>query len=294
MARLQLVARPLGGSSRGGHFSVLLSSQRHHRGRKPTRSGSCIRRLTTSTRHASDKLRHMEFGLVLGLISMAAAAFVMLEHGRKQRAKEADEGTALTTAVGQVLEQWTTERLPAGGVVYNLDEIDPRPLGIRLVRGEILHAFADAKRYEYKRDGRFAVGAVRVSVPIIKGVRLQSYRGRAHAPKSWVGADEGRLFVTDRSIIFDGRTRNLRTTLGQILKFDWGPDGITIEPKRGAIQRYELDVDPKFAAALLVVMAEPAEAPSDPSTQPTSVPEPAVTDDALRTDADGVKIYEID
>jgi hypothetical protein len=137
--------------------------------------------------------------------------------------------------------------------------------------------------------------------PSLRGVRVQAFRGRVHAPKSWTEEEQGRLYLTNRAVIFDGPTRNVRTTLGQIFKYDWSPNGITIEPQRGAIQRYEFEIPPSFAAALLVIMSSDTikESPSKPEKrvsepEPSTRPEPESFDDAVGTDARGVKIYEIE
>ena len=245
-------------------------------------------------------LDRMEVLGVIVVLGIAGLVFAILRASRISK-EEAEEASAFVRHVQKMLDKWTTDRDADGMATFSLKEIDASQYGIRLVRDEQLYGAVDAKRFAFKRDGNFTIGAVRLSVPVVKGIRVQAFRGRVHTPKSWTEEEQGRLYLTNRAVIFDGPTRNVRTTLGQIFKYDWSPNGITIEPQRGAIQRYEFEVPPSFAAALLVIMSSDTikESPSKPEKrvsepEPSTRPEPESFDDAVGTDARGVKIYEIE
>src|SRR5688572_5483310 len=116
----------------------------------------------------------------------------------------------------------------------SLAVIDATQAGVRLGRGEALVAVVpDVKLLELRSDGRVAGRGVSVSIPIVKGVRYRAFSGRYARSKSWQVVDTGRLLISSKNLIFDGRQANKRLPLSEVMTWGWGPRQLEFEKSSG-------------------------------------------------------------
>jgi len=132
----------------------------------------------------------------------------------------------------------------------SLPALDPIEYSYRPASGERLVAVeTSVSRLELKSTGRYASGALSVSIPIMKGVRYRASTGRIASQKEWQVTDKGRLLLTDKAIAFEGSTRNERIPWSQISEIELMLDGYRIARRTGPPRVFAVDKpEPRFAA----------------------------------------------
>lgn len=144
---------------------------------------------------------------------------------RKSRRVKAER---LQSSIDHAIDQLTD------GNSASFEALDAVEYGYRPVSGEtLLQVHNGLRRMEMKSTGRYSHSGTSVSVPITKGVRIRVGGGSVARGKSYQEIDTGRLLVTDKALVFEGRTRNDRWTWGQIADVDICRDGYAIHRRRG-------------------------------------------------------------
>lgn len=107
---------------------------------------------------------------------------------------------------------------------------------IVLQRGEVCHAVADAVWMELRtRTERVNYGGPVISVRICKGVRYRvgSVRVQRITRDELTPIDQGRLYVTNKRLIFDGAKKNTAIRYSSLIAFEPFGDGVVLEKASG-------------------------------------------------------------
>ena len=107
---------------------------------------------------------------------------------------------------------------------------------INLQRGETCHAVVDATWMELRtRTERINYGGPVASIRICKGVRYRvgSVRVQRITREELTEIDRGRLYLTNKRVIFDGTKKNTTIRLSGLLSFTPFSDGVVLEKASG-------------------------------------------------------------
>lgn len=132
---------------------------------------------------------------------------------------------------------------------------------INLQRGETCHAVADATWMELRtRTERINYGGPVASIKICKGVRYRvgSVRVERITREELTEIDRGRLYLTNKRVIFDGSKKNSTVRLSSLLSFTPFSDGVVLEKASGksphlAVQNVDMEI---FHVTLGAVLAQ--------------------------------------
>ena len=130
---------------------------------------------------------------------------------------------------------------------------------INLQRGEICHAAANATWMEMRtRTERINYGGPVASIRIMRGLsyRVGSVKVQRITRNELTQIDEGRVYVTNKRVIFDGSLKNTAFRLSSVLSFSPYSDGVALEKSSGRSPHLILDGDiEQFHAVLGAVLA---------------------------------------
>lgn len=107
---------------------------------------------------------------------------------------------------------------------------------ISLQKGETCHAVADAIWHEMRtRTKRINYSGPVASIRICKGLRYRvgSVQVQRVTRDDMVEIDRGRLYVTNKRVIFDGAKKNITIRLSALLSFSPYSDGVVLEKASG-------------------------------------------------------------
>jgi hypothetical protein len=132
---------------------------------------------------------------------------------------------------------------------------------INLQRGETCHAVADAVWLEMRtRTVRTNYSGLSTSIRICKGVRYRvgTVRAQRITRDELTEIDRGRLYVTNKRVIFDGAKKNSTIRRSGLLAFTPFADGVVLEKASGKpshllVQSADMEV---FHATLGAVLAQ--------------------------------------
>jgi hypothetical protein len=147
---------------------------------------------------------------------------------------------ALARALGTSLsfDAATQQTLDRYALLWHIEngQLPAVTVPIVLQRGEICHAVADAVWMEMRtRTERVNYGGPVMSVRICKGVRYRvgSVRVQRITRDELTPIDQGRLYVTNKRIIFDGAKKNTAIRYSSLIAFEPFGDGVVLEKATG-------------------------------------------------------------
>lgn len=172
---------------------------------------------------------------------------------------------ALARSLGVALEighetQRTMDRL---ALLWRIENGQPPvyAVPVNLQRNETCHAVVDATWMEMRtRTERINYGGPVASIRICKGVRYRvgSVRVQRITREELTEIDRGRLYVTNKRVIFDGGKKNSTIRLSSLLSFTPCSDGVVLEKASGKsphllIQSADMEI---FHVTLGAVLAQ--------------------------------------
>lgn len=147
---------------------------------------------------------------------------------------------ALATALGASLsfDQATQGLLDRYSLLWDIDNgnLPSIPVPLVLQRGEVCHATASAVWLEMRtRTERVNYGGPVASIRICKGVRYRvgSVRVQRITRDELTAIDQGRVYVTNKRIIFDGQKKNTAIRYSSLISFEPYGDGVVLEKATG-------------------------------------------------------------
>jgi hypothetical protein len=151
--------------------------------------------------------------------------------------------------VRRYAEYWKIEN----GEIPRIDDIP-----IRLQKGETCHFSADARWLEPRsKTVTTDLGSIGYSFRIARGVYYRSPRIRATRVKQDVltELDTGKIYFTNKRVIFDGVARNRTLKLDSLLGFEVWEDAIKLEKPSGRSPIVAIAGDVERAAVVLGALA---------------------------------------
>lgn len=196
----------------------------------------------------------MEWVFIIGAVFVVLVIFAVKAENKKNALK-LEQSTAYSAEIDTFKQSLLTSSSTA-----SLPVLKAADHGYRPVASENLLAVQEgATRMEMKSTGRYKTGGTSVSIPIVKGVRYRVGSGSIRTEKSWQATARGRLFVTDKAIVFEGGEKNERITWTQVANVELLLDGFTIAKRSGPPRTYQVaSPDPKFAAVVELMLARTA------------------------------------
>jgi hypothetical protein len=159
------------------------------------------------------------------------------------------------------LDQQTQAMFDRYALLWRIENGELPALGvpINLQRGEICHAVADTVWMEMRtRTDRINYGGPVASIRICKGLRYRvgSVRVQRITREELTEVDRGRLYLTNKRVIFDGGKKNTAIRLSALLSFTPFADGVVLEKSSGRAPHLLLTGDVEvFLAVLGAVLA---------------------------------------
>jgi hypothetical protein len=126
---------------------------------------------------------------------------------------------------------------------------------IHLEEGEILY-LAMNSTWAQPRTKTTSYSGVSVSVPTgIRGVRLKFGKMQPNRVEEITELDSGRLYITNKSIYFQGANRNTEISMSSILDTTVHTDSIRIDKKRGRADYFRMSLmNSRYIQALIGVL----------------------------------------
>jgi len=159
------------------------------------------------------------------------------------------------------LDQHTQAMFDRCSLLWRIDngELPTLNVGINLQRGEMCHAVADTTWMEMRtRTDRINYGGPVASIRICKGLRYRvgSVRVQRITREELIEVDRGRLYLTNKRVIFDGGKKNTSIRLSALLSFTPFADGVVLEKSSGRSPHLLLNGDVEvFLSVLGVALA---------------------------------------
>lgn len=131
---------------------------------------------------------------------------------------------------------------------------NPIVTNIRFSKNESAYAaFHGLSLMEYKRDGRIGAYGITLRKKVLPGTFLRAGAGKFGMSKSWQSSASGSLYITNKGVVFDGDTKNIKLPWEKIMKDTISSNEIVLEKTNGNPIVLQGDIDPKEAAKFTII-----------------------------------------
>lgn len=140
--------------------------------------------------------------------------------------------------INLTIDAQTQQGMDRLALLWRIENGEPPVMSvpINLQKGESCHAVADAIWHVVRtRTQRINYGGPVASIRICKGLRYRvgSVQVQRITRDEMVEIDRGRLYVTNKRVIFDGAKKNTTIRLSALLSFSPYSDGVALEKASG-------------------------------------------------------------
>lgn len=131
---------------------------------------------------------------------------------------------------------------------------NPIVTNIRFTKNESAYAaFHGLNLMEHKRDGGIGAYGITLRKKVLPGTFLRAGVGKFGMSKSWQAVASGSLYITNKGIVFDGDTKNIKLPWEKIMKDNISPNEIVLEKSNGNPIVLQGTIDPKEAAKFTII-----------------------------------------
>ena len=152
-------------------------------------------------------------------------------------------------------DAWLTSVRETAARIGSLPALFAVDAPINLQRGEVCYWAGQASWHEFRRvTRRVNYHGLTVSVPIVKGVRyrLGSFSPTIERESELVPIDDGRLYLTSKRLLFDGREKNTTIQWRNVVDLRLFEGGLKLDKGTGKDVFLTIGPGAEEAAAILV------------------------------------------